>query len=73
MGVRLGAELRHRRKRAGLTMADLEEATGYSESMLSLVERGRWPGDPDRVVNAYAEALGTTPRAIWRTALERED
>ena len=73
MGVKLGAELRHRRKRAGLKMADLEESTGYSESMLSLVERGRWPSDADRVVNAYAEALGTTPHAIWRAALNRPD
>jgi transcriptional regulator with XRE-family HTH domain len=53
----LGAELRHARLEAGVTLASIAARTCYSASHLSNVEAGRRTATPD-IVLAYARALG---------------
>lgn len=53
----LGAQLRHARTEAGVTLASIAARTCYSASHLSNVEAGRRTAAPD-IVLAYARALG---------------
>ncbi|MET8118806.1 helix-turn-helix transcriptional regulator [Micromonospora sp. NPDC005291] len=53
----LGAQLRHARFEAGVTLASIAVRTCYSASHLSNVEAGRRTATPD-IVLAYARALG---------------
>ncbi|MFF0151346.1 helix-turn-helix domain-containing protein [Micromonospora sp. NPDC005203] len=53
----LGAQLRHARVEAGVTLASIAVRTCYSASHLSNVEAGRRTATPD-IVLAYARALG---------------
>ncbi|WP_405110040.1 helix-turn-helix domain-containing protein [Micromonospora sp. NBC_01405] len=53
----LGAQLRHARTEAGVTLASIAARTCYSASHLSNVEAGRRTATPD-IVLAYARALG---------------
>ena len=64
--------LRRRRVEAELSMRSLEQTAGVSRDNLSRFETGytRWPHDTERVVEAYAEALGLSPVDLWREALE---
>ena len=42
--IRIGAEERQRRQRAGLTQRALEALTGIDQTTISKMERGRLPG-----------------------------
>lgn len=53
----LGAQLRHARTEAGVTLASIAARSCYSAAHLSNVEAGRRTATPD-VVLAYARALG---------------
>jgi transcriptional regulator with XRE-family HTH domain len=64
--------LRAKREAAGITLREVEALAGVDRSSLSRYERGevRWPEDLDRIVKAYAQAVGTSWVALWREALE---
>ena len=65
--------LRRHRVEAKLSLRNLEDTAGVDRSNLSRLESGSahsWPNNTDRVVEAYAEALGVTPVDIWREAFE---
>lgn len=71
MNARLGLAARTIRQKHGLELLDIAQVAGVAESTLSRFERGhRWPERLNDIVAAYAEATGTTPREIWRQALE---
>ncbi len=73
MAARLGQECRQRRRDAGLRQIDISTEAGVAEATISHFEAGRWwLRDTDRIVDAYAELLDTTPEAIWRSAIDRE-
>ena len=59
----LGRRLRAAREAAGLTLRELAERTGISESTLTTMEHG---GDPDWVapLTTIAAALGVTVAAL---------
>jgi transcriptional regulator with XRE-family HTH domain len=62
-GLRFGERLHVTRRRAGMTLRALEEATGIPNSTLSRYELG--PSEPPvRHVIRLALALGTTPDAL---------
>ncbi|MCI2240011.1 helix-turn-helix domain-containing protein [Paenibacillus sp. TRM 82003] len=56
----VGRRIRHHRRARGLTLAQLGEAVGTAQSLLSQVENGK--REPRlSLIAAVAEALGTTP------------
>lgn len=58
-----GAALREIRKRSGLSIAKLSEASGVDRSVISRIERGERRGTPRQHVE-LAQALGCTLVAI---------
>lgn len=67
----LAAELRHQRRRQGLSLEQLASLSGVSRSMISKVERGE--AVPSTVVlSRLAEALGVTFAKLMLPAAERE-
>jgi transcriptional regulator with XRE-family HTH domain len=74
MAVRLGRACRHARERAGFRQIDVATESGLRESTISKFESGRgWARETDRIVNAYASLLETTPEQLWREALARDE
>lgn len=53
-----GLLLRQLRKRAGMTQRDLAAALGYSDSLISSLEKGQRQPDPDMVRAHFIPALG---------------
>jgi transcriptional regulator with XRE-family HTH domain len=72
LAVRLGAELRRRRREAGLEQRELADRIGYHRTSLSHVERGRevpaeaFIASCDRQLGAEGALLG-----IFRAAASR--
>lgn len=75
MLVYLARVCRQARERAGLKQADITAAAGLrTDSTLSNFENAKaWPEQLEAIVAAYAEQTGTTPRALWRAALQAWD
>lgn len=74
MAARLGATCRHARLGAGLRQIDVSTIAGVAETTVTHFEAGRWwVRETDAIVTAYAELLRTTPEALWRAALDREE
>lgn len=66
----LGDKLRHLRRKSGLTLKQLGELTGCSESMLSKVERGHVVPSLD-LLSRIAMQLGTSVSGMFVEAPER--
>lgn len=65
--ARAAKEAREDNRRKHIHIAvevDIDPSTVYR------FEQGRWPRDPDEMVDAYAVAIGVEPRQIWARALE---
>ena len=60
----VGAQIRARRRDAGLTLVTLAERAGLSQPFLSQVENGRATPSMDSLYR-IASALGTTPQALF--------
>jgi transcriptional regulator with XRE-family HTH domain len=64
--------LRERRKNAGASLKDVEQAgAGVDRSTISRFERGQtgWPDNLDTMVTAYADVTGVSEPELWREAL----
>jgi len=73
MAARLGAECRQRRGRT-FTLMEVAVRAGVSQGTVHHFEDGEWwVRRTDEIVAAYADLLGTTPYALWRAALDREE
>jgi transcriptional regulator with XRE-family HTH domain len=66
----LGDKLRHLRRKSGLTLKQLGELTGCSESMLSKAERGHVVPSLD-LLSRIAMQLGTSVAGLFVEASER--
>lgn len=66
----LGEKLRHLRKKRGLTLKQLAEMTGCSESMLSKAERGHVVPSLD-LLSRIAMQLGTSIVGLFAASAER--
>lgn len=69
-------ECRQRRLavRPKLKQIDIATVASVAETTITHFEQGRWwIRETDRIVAAYSELLGTTPEALWRAALRRDD
>lgn len=74
MAARLGQECRQRRREAGLSLMEIAVRADVSQATVHHFEDGGWwVRRTDQLVDAYAEMLSTTPRAIWRAAIDREE
>jgi len=74
MEARLGAAARELRIAAGLSLMDIANRAGVSQSGIGRFEQGRgWRRDTNAIVAAYAHELGLQPEDIWRAALERTE
>lgn len=61
--------LKQLRKRAGMTQRDLAAALGYSDSLISSLEKGQRQPDPERVRAHFIPALGLQDDPITATKL----
>jgi len=66
----LGEKLRHLRKKRGLTLKQLADLTGCSESMLSKAERGHVVPSLD-LLSRMAMQLGTSIAGLFAASAER--
>lgn len=67
----LGLACREARERAGLRQIDIATAAGTTHVTISRLERGhKWPIDPGRIVQAYADELGLEAADLWCTAAQ---
>jgi transcriptional regulator with XRE-family HTH domain len=67
---RLGRVAREARLAAGRTQLDIATAAGVSHAVISRLEGGkRWPEDPDRVIDGYAQECGVGADELWRRAV----
>lgn len=64
----LGALLRERRRKAGLTQAKLAKRLGWLQSAIAEIEGGRRRLDVLELIS-YAEALGDDPVALFSEIL----
>jgi transcriptional regulator with XRE-family HTH domain len=62
-----GALIRHARRRAGLTLAQLGDLTGYSASQVSRFERGLAPLTDIAVLRRFASVLSIPPQTFGLT------
>ncbi len=75
--ITFGLLLRHLRKRAGMTQRDLAAALGYSDSLISNLEKGQRQPDLNAVTERFIAALGlqddphTAAHLIEQAALVR--
>lgn len=53
-----GHELRGIRRRSGMTLVQLEEATGIDQSNISRIEMGRTPNVSMRTIERLLDAMG---------------
>lgn len=67
--VQLGDKLRHLRRKSGLTLKQLGELTGCSESMLSKAERGHVVPSLD-LLSRISKQLGTSVAGLFAEAPE---
>lgn len=68
--VQLGEKLRHLRRKSGLTLKQLGDLTGCSESMLSKAERGHVVPSLD-LLSRVAQQLGTSVAGLFAEAPEQ--
>lgn len=74
MEARLPAVCRRARRDAGLSLMDVANRAGMSQSTIWLFEQAHgWRRDTDRIVCAYAAELGIAPVELWRAALDASD
>ena len=64
-----GALLKQLRKRAGMTQRDLAAALGYSDSLISSLEKAQRPPDLGAVIQHFVPALGLQSDPIVATRL----
>ena len=61
--------LRQTRKRAGMTQRDLAAALGYSDALISSLEKGQRQPDLETVIQRFVPALGPRwQRCRWPSA-----
>lgn len=53
-------------------MLDIAMAAGFSQARIGRFEAGEPVRDIDHIVYTYARELGTTPKELWRDAVERD-
>lgn len=68
MAARLGTVCRDAREDLDVRAIDVALTAGVSEATISRFEHGRWPRDPDRIVDAYAEECHLDALELWRRA-----
>jgi transcriptional regulator with XRE-family HTH domain len=72
MAKRLGTAARQARERAGLTLMDIANRAGVSQStVLNFEQGGRWVQRVDDIVDAYEHETGLEADELWRRALQQ--
>jgi transcriptional regulator with XRE-family HTH domain len=73
MAERLGTTCRQARQAAGLTLLDIANRAGVSQTTVHYFETDhtRWSPRTDEIVNAYAHETGRRARDLWQEAIDR--
>lgn len=70
MEARLGHACREAREEAELSLMDIANRAGVSQSGIHRFEHGTgWRRDTEEIVAAYATECGLDPDDLWRAAL----